>query len=379
MKTMKTQYLLLLLPFLVSCASKPAPKEAPQTLPVITIGTTSATTYQFYPASVEGTDNVEIRPQVSGILEKVFVDDGAFVKAGEPMFLIEQAPFIQKLNNAKASYHTAQGALSNAQLEIDKLTPLVSGKVISDFQLRTAQSLKEVAVGNEEQASADIATAKINLGYTLIKAPMSGFIGRLLRKRGSLISPLDPSPLTSLSDVHNVHVYFALGEYDFIRFKEQYPGATIAEKIKHLPSVELMLANDSAYAQKGKIDLIDGEFDKNTGAITVRASFPNQDGLLRSGNTGKVKLGLSFSNQTVVPQSATQEMQDKVFVFLVGSDNKVSKQLITISAKSGTDYLVSKGLKPGDKIVSRGYDHLHEGDLIQPKPTAVANTLVSNN
>jgi len=375
---MKIQYILFL-SFFFGCAQKPAPKELPQALPVITISTASTTTYQQYPASIEGIDNVEIRPQVSGILDKVFVDDGAFVKAGEPLFRIEEAPFKEKLNNAKASLHAAQGALSNAQLEIDKLTPLVSGKVISDFQLRTATSVHEVALANVEQAKADIATAKINLGYTLIKAPMSGFISRLLRKRGSLIGPTDPSPLTDLSDVHNVHVYFALGEFDFIRFKEQYPGKTIAEKIRHLPPVELMLANDSAYVLKGKIDLIDGQFDKNTGAITLRASFPNQNGLLRSGNTGKVKLGLQFDNQMIVPQSATQEMQDKVFVFLVGDHNKIIRQLITISGKSGTNYLVKDGLKAGDRIVYRGYDHLHEGDIIQPQKTAIPIVLAANN
>lgn len=375
---MKIQYLIFL-PFLFSCAEKPAPKESPQALPVITIHTASAITYQQYPASIEGRDNIEIRPQVSGVLDQVLVDDGAYVKTGQPLFRIEQAPFREKLNNAKASLHAAQGTLANAQLEIDKLTPLVSGKVISDFQLRTAHSVREVALANVEQAKADIATAKINLGYTLIKAPMSGFIGRLLRKKGSLIGPADTTPLTDLSDVNNVHVYFALGEFDFIRFKEQYPGNTVAEKIKHLPPVELMLADDSTYGLKGKIDLIDGQFNKNTGAITVRASFPNQNGLLRSGNTGKVKLGLQFVNQAMVPQSATQEMQDKVFVFLVGDSNKVSKQLIVISGKTGTSYLVREGLKAGDRVVYRGYDHLHEGDVIQPQKTEVQAPLVVKN
>ncbi len=376
---MKIQYLILLA-FLSSCAGQPAsPPPVVQELPVIQIRSGEATTYQEYPATVEGTINVDIRPQISGILQHIFVDDGAYVTKGEPLFKIDEAPFREKLNNARASLHTAQGALSNTQLEIDKLTPLVAGKVISDFQLKTAQSVREVAIGNVEQAKADIASAQINLGYTLIKAPVSGYIGRLLRKEGSIVGPADPSALTDLSDVHEVHVFFALGEYDFIRFKSQYSGTTIADKIKQLPPVELILADDSAFATKGKIDVVNGRFDDNTGAITFRATFKNEHGLLRSGNTGRIRLGLKFANQLIVPQSATQEMQDKVFVFLVGRDKKVSKQEISISGKSGTNYLVKGGLKAGDQIVFRGYDHLHEGDLIKPKLENTASSLAANN
>ena len=363
---------------LLGCAEPPVPKTSPPSLPVVTIATADVATVQLYPAAIEGSDNIEIRPQVTGILEKVYVDDGAFVKAGQPLFRIEQAPFLQRLNNAKASLHVAEGSLSAADLEIDKLSPLVKEKVIADYQLRTAQSAREVALGNAEQAKAVIASAAIDVGYTLIKAPLTGYVGRLLRKKGSVVGPADPIPLTELSAVQTVHVFFALGEFDFIRFKDQYAGKTIEEKIKQLPPVELMLANDSMYAVKGKIDLIDGQFNKNTGAITVRASFPNPSGLLRSGNTGKVKMLLKFAGQAIVPQAATQEMQDKVFVFLVNDSNKVSKQLIDVFGKSGTSYLVKAGLKAGDRIVYSGYDHLHEGDIISPHSVDVQNIVVNH-
>lgn len=373
-------YLIGILAVLTGCAEKPA-RQTIALSPVTTtkVAASSGITYQDYPASVEGKDNVEIRPQVTGILNRIFVDEGAFVTKGEAIFQIDEAPFREKLNNAKASLHSAEGALSNAQLEIDKLTPLVAGKVISDYQLKTAQSAREVALGNVEQAKADIASAKINLGYTLIKAPCSGYIGRLLRKQGSLVGPADPSALTDLSDVHELHVYFALGENDFIRFKKQYAGETIAEKIKHAPPVELILADDSAYATKGRIDLIDGQFDKNTGAITVRATFNNSAGLLRSGNTGKIRLGLQYANLVAVPQSATGEMQDKVFVFVVGSGNKVEKHMITISGKNGDYYLISRGLNPGDQIVTKGFDHLQDGQAVKPAADETNHNLVANN
>ena len=356
---------------LYSCSSKPQTAAAPPppSLPVATIVTGNDTTYQEYPASIEGTVNVQIRPQVSGALDKVFVDEGAFVNAGQPLFQINVQPYRAALNNALASMHAAEGAAANAQLEIDKLTPLVQNKVVSDFQLKTAKSTYAIAKANIEQAKANVNTAQINLGYTLIKAPFSGYIGRLLKKQGSLVAPSDADALTELSDVHNVHVYFSLSEKDFVSFKEQYAGETLKDKLQHVPTVSLLLADNSEYGKQGKIDMIDGQFDKTTGAITLRASFSNPQGLLRSGNTGKVRLGLLHNNALIVPQVATIEMQDKVFVFTVADSNKVKKQPITIIGKSGANYLVSDGVKAGDQIVLSGIDHLQEGTVIHPEKT----------
>jgi len=366
---MKTIYLALVALTLYSCSPKPQTAVAPPppSLPVATIIAGTDTTYQEYPASVEGAVNVEIRPQVSGSLDKVFVDEGAFVNAGQPIFKINEQPYRAALNNAIASQHAAEGALANAQLEIDKLTPLVQNKVVSDYQLKTAKASYDVAKANIEQAKANVSTAQINLGYTLIKAPVSGYIGRLLKKQGSLVAPADAEALTLLSDVHNVHVYFALGEQDFVSFKEQYPGGTLTDKLKQLPAVTLLLADNTEFTQSGKIDMIDGQFDKNTGAITLRASFPNAQGLLRSGNTGKIRLSLQHKDALIVPQSATVEMQDKVFVFAVADSNKVKKQAITIIGKTGNNYIVKDGVKAGDQIVLSGLDRLQEGTVIQPK------------
>lgn len=366
---MKSIYLALIALLLYSCSSKPQTAVAPPppSLPVVAIATGTDTTYQEYPASVEGTVNVEVRPQVSGTLDRVFVDEGSFVSAGQPIFKINEQPYRAALNNAIASQHAAEGAAANAQLEIDKLTPLVQNKVVSDYQLKTAKAAYDIAKANIEQAKANVSTAQINLGYTLIKAPVSGYIGRLLKKQGSLVAPADVEALTQLSDVHDVHVYFSLSEKDFVSFKEQYPGETLKDKLKQLPTVSLLLADNSAYTKQGKIDMIDGQFDKNTGAITLRASFANPQGLLRSGNTGKIRLSLQHKDALIVPVSATVEMQDKVFVFAVADSNKVKKQAITIIGKSGNNYLVKDGVKAGDQIVLSGIDHLQEGMVIHPE------------
>jgi membrane fusion protein (multidrug efflux system) len=355
--------------FLYSCTSKTpqAAAPAPPALPVASVTSGTETTFQEYPAAIEGTVNVEVRPQVSGSLEKVYVDEGAFVNAGQPIFKINDQQYRASLNNAVAAQHSAEAALINAQLEVERLTPLVQNKVISEFQLKSAKATAQVAKANIEQAKANVSTASINLGYTLIKAPVSGYIGRLAKKQGSLVAPADVDALTQLSDVHDVHVYFALGEKDFVNFKEQYPGQTLNDKIKQLPAVKLILADNTEYARLGKIDVIDGQFDKTTGAITVRAKFPNPQGLLRSGNTGKIRLSLQHDNMLVVPQIATIEVQDKIFVFALADSNKVKKQAITVIGKTGTNYLVKDGIKAGDQIVLSGLDRLQEGAVIAPQ------------
>lgn len=368
-----TSFILALV--LSSCADKNQAPTAPPppVLPVLAITSANTTTDSEYPASIQGTVDVEIRPQVSGNLDRIYVDEGAYVSKGQTLFKINERPYREQLNNALASLHAAEAALINANLEVDKLTPLVQNKVVSDYQLKTAKASQKIAAANIEQAKAMVGTAKINLGYTNVTAPVSGYIGRLPKKQGSLVSATDVEPLTTLSDVHEVFAYFSLGETDFINFKEQYAGNSLGDKIKKLPPVTLILADNNAYPQTGKIDMVDGQFDKTTGAITIRATFPNKGGVLRSGNTGRIRLGLNHDDAILVPQAATVEMQDKVFVFTVGKDNKVTKMPITVVGKSGTNYLIKEGVKTGDQIVLSGIDKLQDGQAIQPeKSTKVA-------
>ncbi|GGN13731.1 RND transporter [Dyadobacter beijingensis] len=314
-------------------------------------------------------DEVEIRPQISGTLAQVHVDEGAYVTAGTPLFKIDERPFKAALNNALAKLRAAESAAFNAELEVQKLTPLVQNKVISDYQLKAARAAAGVAKANIDEAKANISTAQINLGFTLIKAPVSGYIGRLEKKKGSLVGPADASALTDLSDVHNVHVYFSLSEDDFVNFKAQYPGETLTEKIRQLPPVSLLLSDNSTYPVKGYVDIIDGQFDKSTGAITFRANFPNPRGLLRSGNTGKIQLSLLHKDALLVPQSATLEIQDKIFVYQLADSNKIKKQAIVISGRSGHYYVVKEGIKVGDHIVVDEINNLQEGQVIDPQTT----------
>ncbi|MBC7847842.1 MAG: efflux RND transporter periplasmic adaptor subunit [Flavobacterium sp.] len=365
----KITFLILMAVLLISCADKSQAPTAPPApiLPVAAIKIENTITDSEYPASIQGKVDVEIRPQVNGNLDKVYVDEGSYVTKGQTLFKINERPYREQLNNALANLHGAEAALINAQLEVDKLTPLVLNKVVSDYQLKSAKSSYRIAASNIEQAKAMVASARINLGYTNVTASVNGYIGRLPKKQGSLVSASDIEPLTTLSDVHEVVAYFSLSETDFINFKSQYAGNTISDKIKKLPPVTLILADNNAYPQTGKIDMVDGQFDKTTGAITLRATFPNANGTLRSGNTGKIRLGIQHEDAILVPQSATVEMQDKIFVFTLNKENKVSKIPITVIGKSGTNYLIKDGVKSGDQIVLSGIDKLQEGQLIQPE------------
>jgi len=364
---------------LYSCGSSAAPggygPMPPPQLPVVAVTTTAATTYKEYSASLEGKVNVEIRPQVEGYLDKIYVDEGAYVKAGQLLFKINARVYDEQLNNAQSSLLAAQANMTKAQVEIDRLVPLVENKVISDVQLKTARASYDAAKAAAEQAKAVVGNAQINVGYTYIKAPVSGYIGRLPFKAGSLVGKGEAQPLTLLSDISEVYAYFSMSEPDFIAFKQQFAGNTIEEKVKKVPGVELMLSDNSIYAQKGKISSIDGQFDKTTGSISFRATFPNAGGMLRSGNTGKVRIPQIFSEAMVIPQEATFEVQDKVFVFAVGDSNKVFSKPIGVSGKTAAWYFVQSGVKAGEKIVFSGIGNLKDGMVIVPQPISADSLL----
>jgi membrane fusion protein, multidrug efflux system len=370
MKPVNQLLSLAVLALLYACSGKQnpaAPTAQAVPVPVYNVTTHDAFTWQEYPVMLEGRTDVEIRPQVDGYLQSVFVDEGAFVKAGQAIFKIEDHRYREALNNATGSLNVAEAALINAKLEVEKLTPLVDGKVISEYQLKSAKAALKIAEGNKKQAEAAVASARINLEFTTIKAPVSGYITRLPKKQGSLVSAADPQPLTTLSDNAEVHAYFSVSEADFTKFRATHEGATLNDKLSHLPPLSLVLPDNTEYAQKGRIDMVDGQFNKTTGAITLRASFPNAQGLLRAGNTGKVKLGLPHAGAVLVPQASTVELQDKIFVYTVDKANKVAKTPITIVGKSGNDYLVKDGVKAGDRIVYKGFEGLQDGVTVAPE------------
>lgn len=268
------------------------------------------------------------------------------------------------MKNARANVEVEKARLQTAQIELTRLQPLVDNEVISDVQLKTAQSNYEVAKASLARAQAQEATARINMGFTTIKAPVNGYIGRIPKRIGNLVAKNDSQPITVLSDIEEVYVYFTMSESDYLFFKKMSQDST-AKKIN--PNVKLVLADGSVYELPGRMDADAGQVNRSTGAISLRATFSNPGKLLRSGNTGKILMEQLHPNVLLIPQVATSVIQDRTFVFRLKSDNTVERVLITIEGKSGKNYIVADhNLKEGDRIVTSGLDKLTEGIKLSP-------------
>ena len=346
-----------------------------QALPVLTVSSSSATTFKEFSASLEGSKDIEVRARVEGYIDKIYVDEGAFVKKGQLLFKINDQPFAERLNNAKANLAAAKANLANAEINVSKLTPLVENNVVSDIQLRAAKAEYEAALASVTQAEAMVRSAAIDLGYTTITASSDGYIGRIPIEPGSLVGPSDAAPLTMLSEIKEVYAYFSFSEREFLQFIKHFEGNTIQEKVTKMPPVELILADNSVYPLKGKVETVAGQFNSSTGAISFRASFPNASGLLRSGNTGRIRIPYAVESAVIVPQESTFEIQDKIFVFALSDSNKVYSTPIRVTDNMKNFYLVESGLKPGDKIVYAGLDRLNDGAVIQPQPVSLDSLL----
>jgi len=352
----------------------------PPQLPVITATAMPATTYEDFTASVEGKHDVEIRPQLDGYLTGIEVDEGAYVHKGQTLFVIDRRPFEEQLNNAKAALVAAKASEENAKINVDKLRPLVEGNVVSDVQLKSAQANYDNAKAASDQAQAAVESARVNLSYTNITAPSDGYVGLIPFKTGSLVTKAMAGYLTVVSETKDMRVYFSMSEPDFLAFKEKYPGNTVADKVKQMPPVQLVLADNSVYPQPGKVELVDGQFDKTVGAIKFRASFPNAQGMLRSGSTGKVRIPTLYKSVLVVPQDATFELQGKVFVYTVADSNKIITKPLGISGRTTNYYFVADGVKQGDKIVYSSmsttlFGGLRDGMVITPQMISIDSML----
>lgn len=369
---MKKNLLLgIAIPVIIFSSCKPGhqPVQEPSVpeVPVLVLNKTDTVVYTEYPAQLEGLTDVEIRPQVNGILERVLVQEGAYVEKGQALFLIDSRPYREAYNDAKAQLSIAQAEVQTAKIEVEKLKALVDNRVVSNYQLKTAQASYDAAVAGERKAMAKIENAKITLNFTTIKAPVSGYIGRLGKKTGSLVAPSDAQSLTYLSDNREVHAYFSVGEADFVAFKDGLQGRSIDEKLKNSAAVNMVLSGGADYPVTGRLDMVDAAFDRSTGAITLRASFPNRQGLLRSGNTGRIRLGLRQHGVVAVPQAATFEMQDKLFAYVVDHRNKTRQVALTVTGAAGNSYYISSGLASGDRLILKGLESLKDGMAVKPE------------
>ena len=352
--------------FIISCGGEVEEEDLGIPLPVKMLVKDSTVTTFEYLGAIEGIVNVEIRPQVEGILDSIYVDEGDFVEEGQPLVKINAMPYLEQLKNAQAAVEVEKARLNNAQIELERLQPLVENQVISEVQLRTAQSDYEVAQSTLEQMKALEATSRINVGFTLLKAPVSGYIGRIPKRIGNLVSKGDSEPVTVLSDISDVYVYFAMSESDYLFYKKMSSDTT-ARRLN--PYVKLILADGTEFDQIGRIDADAGQVERSTGSISLRARFNNPDAILRTGNTGKIILEQVHPDVILVPQEATTVIQDKMFVFVLDDNNLAVRKEITVEGKSGKNYIVGEeNLSEGDVLVITGLDKLTEGTKVNPIP-----------
>ena len=342
-------------------------KEAPQQsggaqYKTLTLSPTDRTLTREYTAVVEGRQSVEIRPQVSGTITEVCIDEGAKVSKGQPLFIIDQVPYRAALETATANVRSAEAAVATARMTANSKQTLFDNKVVSAFDLQTAKNSLLEAEAALAQAKAQETSARNDLSYTVVKSPVDGVASMIPYRVGALVDASIQTPLTTVSDDEEMYVYFSLTESQVLALVRQY--GTSDEALQQMPAVELRLSDGQPYAHKGKIDAISGTIDTSTGAVSLRATFPNPEGMLRNGGSATVVVPYRRDSVLVVPQEATYEIQDRVFVYKVVDGKATSTQVTVFPVNDGQEYIVESGLQAGDVIVAEGAGLLQEGTLI---------------
>lgn len=332
--------------------------------PVRTIESQGSSSETLYPATIRGVQDVEIRPKVSGFITKLLVKEGQRVTTGQLLFVIDSETYQAAVRQAKAAVSSATAQLNTAKLTYDNSQKLFNSNVIGQYELQTAQNTYENAKAALAQAQASLASAKEILSYCFVKSPTSGLVGSLPFKVGALVGPTSAQPLTTVSDNNTMEVFFSMTEKDVLDMARSVGG--VKESLSTYPTVKLKLADGTIYSQPGKVTKMSGVIDSSTGSVSMVAHFSNPDHILRSGGSGSIVVPKVTSNAIVVPQDAVAQVQDRYFVYILGKNNKVKYTEIKISPDNdGQTYVVTSGLKVGDRIVLKGISALTDGAEIK--------------
>lgn len=348
-------FLILALCVVMSCQDKGNGPQArpPIALPVVEVPLKTITSFIAYPASIEGTINSAVRAKVSGYITQVLVDEGEKVRKGQVLFKLETQSLSQEAGAARANVNAAQ-------VEVNKLKPLVEKGIISAVQLETAEA-------RLAQAKANYNSITANIGYATIRSPIDGYIGAISYREGALVSPADPKPLTTVSDTDEVYAFFAMNEKDYLNFVQTTKGKTLSEKIANFPPVELQLVNGTLYDHKGKIRTVTGQVNTATGTVSFRATFPNPERILTNGNSGSIRIPRRYENVPVVPEASTFEQQGRVYVYKVQGDTLAVSAPITVLDRVENLAVIASGVKGGEQIVAQGVGKLRNATPIRPQ------------
>ena len=345
---------------LVSCGGGGGrPNFGDNEFPVVTVGTSSADMQTTYPATIKGVQDVEIRPKATGFITQINVKEGQAVGAGQLLFVLDNETYQAQVRQAQAAVNTAQQQVNTAQLTYENSKQLHANKVIGDYELQTSQNSYESAKAQLAQAQAALASAREALSFCYVKSPAAGVVGTLPFKKGALVS--GSNVLTTVSNISSMEVYFSVTEKDAMSMSRDGEG------LNTLPPVKLKLADGSIYAHEGKVTKMSGVIDQATGTVQVIAVFTNPEKLLKSGGAGTIIIPRVASSAIIIPQACVSEVQNKKFVYIVGKDNKVKYTEIEVDPQDdGNNFIVTDGLKAGDKYVTNGITKLNDGMEIVP-------------
>jgi membrane fusion protein (multidrug efflux system) len=363
----KINYLLTaaLAAVLVSCGGNQKAGFGDNEYAVRTIEGQSANLQTTYPAVIKGVQDVEIRPKISGFITKLCVKEGQTVKAGQLLFVIDNVTYAAAVRQAKAAVNSAKAQLNTSKLTYDNSQKLFMSNVIGDYELQSAKNSYESAQAALAQAQANYVSAKQNLDFCYIKSPSAGVVGNLPYRVGALVSSTSQEPLTTVSNIKTMQVYFSMTEKDLLDMTRTAGGLHAA--ISEYPAVKLQLADGTMYAHPGRVAAVSGVIDPSTGSVSIRADFPNPENLLKSGGSGSIVVPHESSNVIVVSQEAVAQVQDRYFVYVVGKDNKVKYTNVTVNPNNdGKNYIIESGLNVGDRIVVKGINSLKDGMQIKP-------------
>lgn len=338
---------------------------------VMEIKKDSITLYKDYPTTLEGQQTVEIRAKIAGYIEDILVDEGDMVRKGQVLFRINANDVLATVRSAEAQVKVVEAEIETAKINLEKTKPLVEKEIVSTFDLRSAEVALLAREAQLAQAKANLANAKANLQYAVITSPTDGIIGNFPYRVGSLVSSASVQPLTSISNTAKMFAYFSMNEKEFLNLTQGLEGSTLQKKLAGLPDVNLILADNSVYETRGRIETASGLIDTQTGSVNLRATFPNPSSTLRSGSSGKIRLPQHMNDAIIIPQKAVYELQGKHFAYVVGAENKVQNTEIEVIAGNLKDsYVVTGGLKPGDQIVIEGITGLRNDTPIKPRLAA---------
>ena len=362
---------LALLLALVSCGEKQGMPEANNEYAVITVQATDAQLETSYPATIKGLEDIEIRPKVSGFITKLCVDEGDFVRKGQPLFQLERVQFEAAVRSAEANVNVIKTNIKTQELNLENKRMLHGKGIISNFDLQSAENQLESLKAQLAQAQAGLTDARNNLSYCTVTSPVSGVVGSIPYRLGSLVSASTPQPLTTVSNIETMYAYFSMTEKQMLALTREKGG--IAAAMDKMPAVKLQLADGSEYPLAGNVSAISGVIEAGTGSVQMRATFANPERVLRSGGAGAILVPVKSEGCILVPQKATYDIQNKKFVYVVGDDNKVTgRENEVLVLNDGQNYIVVKGLKAGERIVVEGVNQLKTGNVIKPITPAQA-------